>query len=269
MNRIFCSAWFPCLVFISLIVVMPPRVDGGPSAPPAASAVRQTAEAAVDVRRQSQKLTDEWAKEEAKLHSEIDGLQKDLDALKWRRKKIAAYIEDLENKITALGERDRAGQEIRMELEPLLDEQLENLSQFVEGDLPFLKEKEATRLHAVRQVLNNGDATMVEKLHRLLETVMQAVEYGYFVEPDEAEATIDGKSMRVQRIAVGRLGLFALSADGHDAWRWDREKDQYEPAPHFVRAVREAIQMAQRARLVTLVELPLDPPATLEGETAK
>jgi hypothetical protein len=110
---------------------------------------------------------------------------------------------------------------------------------------------------------------MVEKLHSLLETVMQALEYGYFVEPDEAEATIHGKSMRVQRIAVGRLGLFALSADGHDAWRWDREKGQYEPAPHFVRAITEAIQMAQHGRLVTLVKLPFGLPAIPEGEAAK
>jgi hypothetical protein len=269
MDRTFYSAWFACLVLVSLIVVMAPRAEGGPAAPPAASDVKKMAEEAVDIRRDTQKITDAWATEEAELHTEIEGLQKDLDALKWKRRKIAAYIEDVEAKMTALTARDRAGQEIRMELEPLLDEQLETLRQFVDGDLPFLKEKESTRLHAVRQVLNNGDASMVEKLHTLLETIMQAVEYGYFVEPDEAEVTIDGKSMRVQRIAVGRLGLFALSVDGHDVWRWDRDKGQYEPAPHFARSVREAIQMAQRARLVTLVELPLGQPATLEQEVAR
>ncbi len=236
---------------------------------PKAHTVKQAAEKTVEIRRQSQKLTVAWAREEAELLSQINALEKDLEALKWRRKKTAAYLEDLEKKMTALNAKNQADREIRNELEPFLDERLEALKQFAQGDLPLLKEMQAPHLQLVKQTLNDADATMVQKSRSLLESVMQAVEYGYFVETDEAEITIDGKSVRVQRINVGRLGLFTLSTDGHDAWKWNRDRDQYEPAPHFTGDIKEAIQIAERARLVTLVELPVGPPSTLDEETAK
>jgi len=236
---------------------------------PKAHTVKQTAEKTVKIRRQSHKLLDAWAQEEAELLAEINALKKDLEAFKWRRKKTAAYIEDLENKMTALNARNQAAKEIRNELGPFLDERLETLKQFAQGDPPLLKEMQIPHLQLVKQTLNDADATMVQKSRSLLEAVMQAVEYGYFVETDETEITIDGKSVRVQRINVGRLGLFALSTDGHDAWKWNSDKDQYEPAPHFTGEIKEAIRIAERARLVTLVELPVGPPTTLEEETAK
>jgi len=245
------------------------QINSKPESPLTASEVKESAEASVEIRRQSQNLTDAWAREEAELLSEINALEKDREALKWRRKKTAAYLDDLEKKMTALNARNQAAKEIRNELEPFLDERLEALKQFAQEDLPLLKEMQAPRLQAVKQTLNDADVTMVQKSRSLLEAVMQAVEYGYFVGTDEAEVTIDGKSIRVQRINVGRLGLFTLSTDGHDAWKWNRDRDQYEPAPHFAGDIKEAVQIAERARLVTLVELPVGPPSTLEEETAK
>jgi len=75
--------------------------------------------------------------------------------------------------MTALNARDQATREIRNELEPFLDERLEALKQFAEGDLPLLKEMQTHRLQSVKQTLNDADATMVEKARSLLEAVAQ------------------------------------------------------------------------------------------------
>lgn len=270
MDRCHRLALSACLVLVSLMFfIVPPDAGGKSSTPLTASEVKQTAETSVEIRRQSHKLLDAWAQEEAELLVEIEILEKELESVEWQRKKASAYLQDLKKKMTALNARDQAAREIRNELEPFLDECLEGLKQFAQEDLPLLKEMQAPRLQSVKQTLNDADATMVEKARSLLEALMKALEYGYFVEPDEAEVTIEGKSIRVRRINLGRLGLFALSTEGHDAWKWNRDRDLYEPVPHFAGDIKEAIQIAERARLVTLVELPVGLPLTLKEETAK
>ena len=264
MNPFFCFALFSWLS-ISLLLFSAPATANDPSA----TNVKQTAEKAVEVRRESQKLADSWANEAADLLSEIQALEQELDMLKWRREKTAVYMKDLEDKMTALKEKERAANEIRNELEPFLDQTLHELKDFSENDLPMLAEMQAPRLRSVEATLNNADANIVEKTRSLLEATTQALEYGYFPDPDEAEIDIDGRLIRVQRLNVGRLALFALSGDTHDAWKWHRETGHYESVPHFARAVQEVIQITERSRLVSLVELPVGPPEKLEEEISR
>ena len=230
--------------------------------PPAALQVKENAEASVEIRRLSQKRIDAWVDEEEKMLSEISRLEKDLDTLKWRRQKTDTYLLDLEHKMAALNEGSRAAKEIQNELEPFLEKTLQDLEAFSENELPSLRELQGPALQSAKELQNDADADMVRKTRGLLEVLMRAVEYGYFVEPDQTDIVIDEKIIRVKRISVGRLGLFALSADGDQAWKWQPEKEQYEPIPHFAGAIREAIQICERRRLVELVKLPMPPPVS-------
>ena len=187
---------------------------------PSATHVKQSAEKAVEVRRESQKLADRWAKEEENLLLEHQALQQKLETLKWRREKTAVYMQDLEDKMTILKAKEQAANEIRNKLEPFLDQTLQMLKGFSENDLPMLAEMQAPRLRSVEATLNNADANIVEKTRGLLEATTQALEYGYFAEPHEAEIEIDGRLIRVKCVNVGRLALFALSGDARDAWKW-------------------------------------------------
>ena len=222
--------------------------------------VKETAEKAVEVRRESQKLADSWAKEAADFQTEMDVLKQELESIRWRREKTATYVKDLEEKMITLKAKEAAAREIQNRLEPFLDETLQKLQEFSNNDIPMLTEIQAPRLRSVGAILDNADANIVQKTRSLLEATTQALEYGYFSEPDEAEIDIDGKLVRVQRLNVGRLALFALSADARDAWKWDQEAGGYQPIPHFARSIHEVIQITERSRLVSLVELPLGPP---------
>lgn len=265
MNHL-CHFLFFAWLFFSLTLMGTQAVAEAPSS---GAMVQKTAEKAVEVRRQSQKLADGWAKEAADFQLEIQALQQELDAIKWRREKTATYMKDLEDKMTALKAKERAAHEIRNELEPFLDQTLRGLQNFSQNDLPMLTEIQAPRLGLVAAILNNADANIVQKTRSLLEATTQALEYGYFSVPDEAEVDIDGKLIRVQRLNVGRLALFALSGDARDAWKWHSETGHYEPVPHFARSIQEVIQISERARLVSLVELPLGPAGEHEEEVGQ
>jgi Protein of unknown function (DUF3450) len=265
MNRLCHFLFFTCLVSSLIFIAAPTSAE----APSSASMVKETAEKAVMVRQESQKLADGWAKEAADFQTEIQALEQELETVKWRREKTATYMKDLEDKMAALKAKEQAAHEIRNQLEPFLDHTLQGLLEFSSNDLPMLTEMQAPRLHSVGAILNNADANIVQKTRSLLEATTQALEYGYFSEPDEAEIKIDGKLVRVQRLNVGRLALFALSGDARDAWKWHSETGRYEPVPHFARSIQEVIQITERARLVSLVELPLGPAKECEEEISQ
>jgi len=220
----------------------------------------QTAEKSVQVRREDQKLADQWARESQDLLTEIQALEQELKTLKWRREKTQTYMKDLENKMAELQAREKAADELRNDLEPFLDKTLQDLKNFEANDLPMLTEMQAPRLRSTEAILNNADADIVEKTQSLLAAITEAVEYGYFQEPNEAEINIDGRLLRVRRVNVGRIAQFARGADARDAWKWQREKGCYEPIPHFARSIEEVIQITERSRLVSLVELPIGTP---------
>ena len=266
MNPLFCFTLSSCLSIFLALFAAPAFAEGQPSE---GAIVKQTAEKAVEVRRESQKLADSWANEAADLLSEVHALEQELATLKWRREKTAAYMKDLENKMAALRGKEQAANEIRNDLGPFLDQTLQNLKNFAENDLPMLAEMQAPRLRSTEATLNNADANIVEKTRSLLEATMQALEYGYFPKPDEAEIDIDGRLIRVRRLNVGRLGLFALSGDARDVWKWHRKTGRYEPVPHFARSIQEVIEITERIRLVSLVELPVGPPKKLGEEISR
>ena len=265
MNYLCHYSVFACLFFCLTFIAVPAHAE----APSSATRVKQTAEKTVEIRRESQKLADNWAKESAELQTEMEALEQELATLKWRREKTTAYMNDLEGKMTALKAKEQAALEIRNDLEPFLDETLRELQKFSLNDLPMLREMLAPRLRSVAGILNNADANIVQKTRSLLEATTQALEYGYFPEPQEAEIDIDGKLMRVQRVNVGRLALFAISGDARDAWKWHSETGHYEPVPHFARSIQELIQITERSRLVSLVELPVGPAREPEVEESR
>ena len=230
--------------------------------------LKETAEAAVEVRRENQKLADRWAAEASDLRSEIQSLEAEMETLQWRREKIAVYMKDLENKMATLKKKELAANEIRNKLEPFLDQTFHELQEFSKNDLPMLTELQAPLLRTTENTLDNADANMVQKTRRLLGAATQALEYGYFPQVDESEIDVEGRHIRVQRLSVGRLALFALSGDSRDAWKWQKETARYEPIPHFARSIEEVIQITQRTRLVTLVKLPVGPPKKPEKEVA-
>jgi len=260
MNRLCRIVYFSCLLVLLVLLLASVHAEDSSSSASAAANLKQTAEKAVEVRRESQELADRWATEAADLNSEIDALEAELTTLKWRREKTVVYMKDLEEKMTALKSKEAAATEIRNELEPFLDQTLQDLKDFSEKDLPMLTELQAPTLRFAESTLNSADANIVQKTQRLLEATTRALEYGYFPQLDEAEIDVEGGRIRVQLLNIGRLCLFALSGNGREAWKWEREKGRYQPVPHFARSIQEVIQITQRTRLVSLVDLPVGSP---------
>ncbi|RJX35065.1 MAG: DUF3450 domain-containing protein [Desulfarculus sp.] len=232
-------------------------VAGAAGAAPIAQTVRQEAEQAVDARRQAQSLVDAWAPQRSKLADEAEQMEKELALVRAQRQKAEAYLAGQQAKIVEMQARLAEIARIRAGLEPVLDQTLERLRALVAADLPFLAGERAQRLAELRRTLNDYDATLAEKTRRLLEALAIEARYGSTVSVSQVELPLEGVTRRVSLLRLGRLGLFALEAQGRRAWRYDRAANKFLPLDGFTRELQQAAEIAQRRRVVSLVELPL------------
>ncbi|KIX16058.1 DUF3450 domain-containing protein [Dethiosulfatarculus sandiegensis] len=243
---------------------------------PKASVVKNQAEKAVGLRQQAQKKIDHFAGQEAELMDQVEQLENELKTVTRERKKTEAYLRGQQAKVAELQRRLDEMDRIRAELEPYLDATYANLQEFVAQDLPFLKEERAQRLASLSDNLNDYDASLADKTRRLLEALAIEARYGSTVETEEGEIRVNDKLKRVRMLRLGRLGLFALSADGHSAWTFDKKTQSFEPVEGNIRGLIQAADIADRRRVVSLVKVPVGQPAkssasgqVSEGEVAK
>ena len=127
-------------------------------------------------------------------------------------------------------------------------------------DLPFAAKERGERLQRLKDQLDDFDAGLADKTRALLETIGMEAGYGLSVEVTETELTLEGRSQRVKLLRLGRLGLFAISLEGDQAWSLNPQNRQWNPVHEFARQISLAAQIAQRQRVVSLVELPLPKP---------
>lgn len=233
---------------------------------PDPEAVRRDAVSAVETRRAAQEKLDAWAAEKAELFAEMDRMEMEIRRLEWERRQTEAFIQDLSQKAADLSAREAEAAALRDRIGPLLDETRKRLSALIESDLPFARDERSARLERVRRSLTNADADAVERARTLLDAVSAEVEAGYTAEVDTADIPIGGEPVRVRRLHVGRLGLFALSPDNRSAWQWDPDVGKWRSIPRHAPALSDAVRIAEGHRLAELISLPVAPPALAVGE---
>jgi septal ring factor EnvC (AmiA/AmiB activator) len=254
--RIFNAA---ILTFVVYCVTSAPLPVWGAEKPqPSAEAVRRQAEKAVEVRAQTQKLVDDFAGHEIKQKDKIEALENKLKIISRQRQKTETYLAGQKAKVRELNRRLAENSRIKNELEPLLDRSLEWLVQFGDQNPPRLAKETKDRPALLRQKLNDYDLGLAQKTKSLLQVLLQEARYGHTVGVEESEIEIQGRTLRVKLVRLGRLALFAISSDGLKAWRLDPASGQFQPLPDWARELTILAEVAQGKRVMSLVQVPLD-----------
>jgi archaellum component FlaC len=220
--------------------------------------VRETVQGTVDIDQGTQEERDAWASEQAGLEARYRTAKANIAYLTERiageQKAVAGLTESIEE----LERRMYEAKLLRSSLQDTLDIVMVRLEEFVAQDLPFLTEERGRRLEVLRRELALPEVTGAEKLRRLLEALQIETEYGKSVEVSQQEIALDGASIFVDVLWVGRVSLFWRTPDGDRAGTFDRESWEWvELPPSYGRTIGDAIEMASRIRPVQLINLPL------------
>ena len=250
------------LAFVCLFGVDPGLSIAGKESP---LAIKRTSEQTVATDVQTQKSVDEWAVEEEHLLKKIDQNERALKRIAWEQKKTGEYLSTLEKKMVELKEMVSEMEKINAELLPMLDWGLERLTTFVQNDIPFDRAARLKRIENAAQTLKDYDMNLLAKTRALFDAVARERDFGYSVDIKKTEIEIEGRPVRVNLLKVGRVRLCALTMDCEKGYVWNSPEAGYAQVKGSVRPIDEAVQIAERIRIVELTKLPMGRPENVSG----
>ena len=171
-------------------------------------------------------------------------------------------LESLKVQIASIEETEQA-------MLPLLNEMLSQLSDFVQGDVPFLLDERNKRIEKLATLLDRADVSVAEKYRQILEAYLIEVGYGRTIEAYsgtlldsrgglDQQAIDEDLATHVNYLRIGRVALYYQSLQGQKGGLWLPTKEQWlslDSEQNLV--VTKAIQIAQQQRVPELLPLPV------------
>ena len=222
------------------------------------SAVTGMVEQTLAVQQQTQKAVAAWETQRQELLGRLQNLKMQEDLLRYRQKKLRCYIKERREKIAELEKGIAEQQVIARELEPFLDQTLEQAETLSRQGLPFLQEERRQRFAQLKNLMNSYDASLAEKLRRVLEMLQIEARYDHQVEVYDQLLKISGVETTVNILRLGGIGLYYLTLDGKDAGWYNPQAEKWEAlSGRFLEPIREGLRMAMKQRAIDLVRLPV------------
>jgi len=197
-----------------------------------------------------------------RLEAETRRLEARSDTLASRLERRGERLDRREAALDALAET----REVLPDIEHAL---ISRLRAWVEHDLPFLGEERLARAERLEAGRRDPDASMADRLDRLLASWRIELEYGR--ELDAWRGTLrEGDTRReVDFLRLGRVGLYSLTPDRREGAVWRADERRWVTLDDAGRlAVRQGLRIARDQRAPELLTLPISWPLERSVTTA-
>lgn len=168
-----------------------------------------------------------------------------------------ALLDNLDAQIRKTGSMDR-------ELIPLMERMYDALGTLIEQDMPFLATEREDRRERLRGILDNPELSLATKYRSLYEAYQIELDYGRTLETYSDTLEVEGKSLMVTILRVGRVALYAMSADRNIIYEWNNESREWQLTDGLRHGIEKAVRMAKKQvapdLLVLSVPAPEDAP---------
>ncbi len=206
----------------------------------------------------SQKKVDSISDATAKLFLEYKGVLKTnagLRAYNAQQRRVIKRQEEEIIKITkSIGQID----EIKRQITPLMKDMIEDLSEFVNADMPFQIEERVKRIEDLREAMDNPNVSDPERFRVVLEAYKAEVQYGRTRNGYEGLLE-DGRSVNFVRI--GRVGFYYQTKDGKQTAAWNKTSGGWDVlGDEYATPVKQLLRMARNQIPVNPLVLPVAAP---------
>ena len=212
----------------------------------------------IEVRQETQKKEDAWAGKKAELMARYRSLKANQDHLEKLKLKTERALSTQKALLAEFERKIKESARIREELQSYLESAVAQLEEFIKKDLPFLLNERAARLDSIKETLTRPDKPAAEKYRRVMEALQIEAEYGRTVEVYQDTIDLNGQSVLMDILRLGRLSLFCQTPDGKMVGHYDRAAGRWISLPsRYRREINKAVDMARRERSIDLVRLPI------------
>jgi seryl-tRNA synthetase len=144
-----------------------------------------------------------------------------------------------------------------VDVQTMLQKMYDDFVQFVQNDVPFLKEERDQRIERLTELMQSVEASPSEKFRRLMEAYQVEMEYGRQMAAYRQKLA-DGRDAEMVRL--GRVVLLYRVMDDGETGYWDNEMKQFVRDPDSAAAIEEALSIAKEERAPDLIIVPVPAP---------
>ncbi|MBW6392173.1 MAG: DUF3450 domain-containing protein [Halomonas sp.] len=153
---------------------------------------------------------------------------------------------------------------------PALEARLvDRLEQWIESDMPFLRQERLARVASLRSQSQAGELSVAERWERIIEAWRAELDYGRDVDAWRGYLG-EGESRReVDYLRLGRVGFYYLTPDGRAGRFWQADAGSWAALDEAQRReVRNGLRIARDRRAPELLNVPLSQPLeSVEDDT--
>lgn len=139
---------------------------------------------------------------------------------------------------------------------PLILSMADALEKFVILDLPFQQEQRISAVVQLKQNLQSPSLSIPDKYRMVLEAFQVESDYGRTLAAYRDSLVLDGETLSVDFLRVGRVALYYQSLDGSHSGYWDGE--DWQALPENMNAnIKQAMRVASNQLAPQLLNLPM------------
>lgn len=216
----------------------------------------------IQVAQASQERIDDVVRETQDLEAEYKQIMKQIDGLQVYNDYIQRQIDNQQIEMQTLQESLTQVDVVERQIMPLMIRMLDSLEQFIQLDLPFLLDDRMARVERLRVLMERADVSMAEKFRRLTEAFQIENDFGRTIEVYKGTLEIDGATLEVNVLRLGRIGLYFQTNDVSVTGKWDpTAADWVKTGDGMARnQVRQGIRMARKLVAPDLLLLEVQAP---------
>jgi len=201
----------------------------------------------------SQKRVDTLSEQSRDLANDYRTTLRESEGLKLYLQQLRAQLKSQEEEMAVIRQESSELDRTNIEILPLMQRMLASLEQFVQLDVPFLKEERVARVAKLKEMMPRADVTVSEKYRRIIEAYQIEMEYGRTIEAYKGKL----QDKEVDFLRVGRVGLFYQTPDGAETGYWDREAKTWAAGSDYTEGVREGLKVARKQTSPNLLIVPI------------
>jgi len=216
----------------------------------------------VKAAQQAQDRIDAVVEQTDGLEAQYKQLMKQGDGLEVYNDYMTRQITNQATELATLTESISRVSDMERQVMPLMIRMLDGLEQFVALDVPFLEEERTKRVQDLRSLMERADVTVAEKFRRLTEAFQIENDFGRTIETYKDALVIDGATLEVNVLRVGRVGLYYQTNDARATGRWDTATRQWASLDggDARNQVRQGLRIANKQVAPDLLLLPVAAP---------
>ncbi|WP_321390068.1 DUF3450 family protein [uncultured Desulfuromusa sp.] len=245
--RLLQRGWLVSLLILMLLV---PAVR-------AEETLKQLAFDTLQNKQEIQKVIETWSRDERNMVAEIEQLGARLERLRSHSHQASQALEAEEQRIAQQRHRLVESQKLRDGMDEWLQDVAQRYAAETEQSLPFLALERGKRQADLEDVLADPYMPLYEKFRRVFEVLLVETELGYSSEVYQDSIVLEGKSLQVDLLRVGRTALFFRTPDGSGSGFYNPSTRQFELFSDSSVDLSPAFTLVRREAAAEMVSLPI------------